>query len=220
MEAFKILTSISEEELLSRIEATSLYDAAKLREFKEYDFRCVVSTPPLLKLVDWNVRKCAVVNFPHGLSPLSSVEYEMEEAFESGAAEVDVPISPTLLRLDVDKYREYARSIIGMAKERGFVIKLIIEAPMLSDDEMMKVVKILKELEPDFVKTSTGIFSKTSPRDVLLIKYFAPSLRIKAAGGIKRFADVVAYISMGVNTIGTSSAINIIEEYRRFRRMI
>ncbi len=220
VDVYKLIRSISEEELLGRIEATSLYDPEALSDMKKYEFRCIVTTLPLLELIDWNVRKCAVVNFPHGYSPLASVEAEIDEAFEKGAAEVDVPVSPTLLRISFEKYKEYARAIIGMARERGLGVKIIVESPLLSDEELVKVIKVMKELEPDFVKTATGIFAKSTPRDVVLIKQLAPSLRVKVAGGIRRFVDVAVYISLGANVVGTSSAVNIIEEYRNFRRMI
>ena len=220
MDVYRLLKSLSEEELLNRIEATSLYDPEALKRMMNYEFRCFVTTIPLLDIIDWNARKCAVVNFPHGHSPLPSVEAEMDEAFDKGASEVDVPVSPMLLRMSAEKYKEYARSLIGMARERGLAVKIIIEAPLLSDEEMVKVIKIMKELEPDYVKTSTGVFAKSTPRDVILIKYLAPSLRVKVAGGVRRFVDLALYVSLGAHVVGTSSAVNIIEEYRRFRRMI
>jgi len=162
------------EELASRIDQTLLAAAdEEARAFAErssrYPFRSLVGFPKAVRAFKerWKGRTCAVVNFPFGLSPLRAVEAELEEAWDAGAEEVDFAASPYLAKDSFDKYKEYVRAIIGLARAVGFdIVKVIVEAPVLTDEELAKVAGALYELGADFLKTATGTLHKTSLRDV------------------------------------------------------
>ena len=73
----------------------------------------------------------------------------------------------------------------------GKVLKVIIETCLLTDEQKIKMCKIVSESGADFIKTSTG-FSKggATREDIeLMAKHCAPSLKIKAAGGISSIED-------------------------------
>jgi deoxyribose-phosphate aldolase len=72
--------------------------------------------------------------------------------------------------------------------------------------------KLAKEAGADFVKTSTGFFGKgATVKDIRLMrKTVGPNMGVKAAGGIKTYADAAKMIRAGANRIGTSSAVAII----------
>ena len=67
-----------------------------------------------------------------------------------------------------------------------------------------------------FVKSSTGFYKTTDGKPVgatfegmQIIKDNASPLSIKAAGGVRNYADAVKMIQLGVSRIGTSSAKKI-----------
>ena len=63
-----------------------------------------------------------------------------------------------------------------------------------------------------FVKTSTGFGQAgATAEDVALMReVVGDKLGVKAAGGIRTYADAVAMIEAGANRIGTSAGIEII----------
>ncbi len=227
MELYSLIRAYTPEELASRIDQTLL--AATEREAEEfaeksskYPFRSLVGFPKVIKAFKrhWKGRTCAVVNFPFGLSPLRAIEAEMEEAWEAGAEEVDLVASPYLAKDDLDKYKEYVREAIGMARMIGFdIVKVIVEAPVLSDEELAKVAKVIYELKADFLKTATGTLHKTSLRDVYVVKSSAPGLEVKASGGIREPVQALSFIEAGASVIGTSTGLEIVREFEKLKGM-
>ena len=68
--------------------------------------------------------------------------------------------------------------------------------------------------EADFIKTSTG-FSEAGAtfEDVALMKaYMGNGKKIKAAGGIRDFADGEKFLTLGADRLGTS---RLVSEARR-----
>jgi deoxyribose-phosphate aldolase len=92
-----------------------------------------------------------------------------------------------------------------------------VECGYLSKEEIKQVATLLLESGADFIKTSTGFGPRgSSLDDVRIIRsVVGGTLRIKAAGGIKTLNDVISFLGAGADRIGTSSAVQIMEEYRR-----
>src|SRR5213080_940687 len=102
------------------------------------------------------------------------------------------------------------------AKSRtlGVHTKYIIENAYLTDDEKIRACKIANRVKPDFMKTSTGYGpSGATLEDVRLMRaHLLPEIQIKAAGGIKSYAEAARLLQAGASRLGTSSGIKIIEE--------
>lgn|GEM_PF-2339786 len=228
MDLHSLVRAYDVNDLASRIDQTLLIDTyQKAKEFakksSKYPFRSLVGLPPMIKAFKevWKGRLVGVVNFPFGISPLRSVEFEMNEAWENGAEEVDVVASPYLAMDDFGKYKEYVRSLIGLAREVGFdIVKIIVEAPVLDDYVLSKVAKAIYELKADFLKTATGTLHKTSLRDVYLVKASAPGLEVKASGGIREPVQALAFMEAGASVIGTSTGIGIVDEFLRLKKAL
>jgi deoxyribose-phosphate aldolase len=109
------------------------------------------------------------------------------------------------------------QEIVSVCKEQGILSKVILETCYLTDDEKIRVCEIAKEVQPDFVKTSTGFGSAgATVEDVKLMKQIVgDKVKVKAAGGIRDLATAQAMISAGAQRLGTSSGIKIIEELRK-----
>ena len=65
----------------------------------------------------------------------------------------------------------------------------------------------------DYIKTSTGFGTAgATMEDILLFKkHIGPDVKMKAAGGIRSVQDMEDYLAAGVDRLGTSSAIKLIE---------
>jgi len=227
LEIFSYIRSMEVEELASRIDQTMLKGSCvEARNFAKqssrYPFRSLVGFPELFECFKeyWKGRLTSVANFPYGNLPLQSVEHELRMAWDKGAEEVDLVVSPYLLKDDINKYREYMRNLVGLARMIGFsVVKIIVEAPLLEEEELAKAAKIVEDVEADFLKTSTGVIAKTSHRDVYLSKVSAPSLEIKASGGIREPVQALTYFMIGASVIGTSTGLEILQKYEKIREI-
>lgn len=156
---------------------------------------------------------CTVVGFPNGYATSRIKAYETEDAIASGASEVDMVINLGMLQ---DRaYTELARDIEACRKaSSGFVLKVIIECCLLSEEEKKVLCRIVSESGADFIKTSTGFSTGGATReDIALMRANCyPELKIKAAGGIRSFVDAQDFINLGAERLGTSRLVKIMEE--------
>jgi len=93
------------------------------------------------------------------------------------------------------------------------IVKVIIETACLTNEEKIIACRLVKEADADFVKTSTGFFGKGAVvEDVRLMRQtLGGDFGVKAAGGIRTYADAMSMIKAGANRIGTSTAVAMIE---------
>jgi deoxyribose-phosphate aldolase len=110
--------------------------------------------------------------------------------------------------------RDIAAVVDAKRLSNEIVVKVIIETAYLTDEEKIIACKLVEEAGADFVKTSTGLFGKgATVEDVgLMRRTVGMDMGVKAAGGIRTYADAVAMIEAGANRIGTSTAVAIVKE--------
>lgn len=72
--------------------------------------------------------------------------------------------------------------------------------------------KAVTQAGADYIKTSTGFGTGgATMEDIKLFKaHIGPSIKMKAAGGVKTVSDMEQFINEGCDRIGTSSAITLI----------
>ncbi|BER93488.1 deoxyribose-phosphate aldolase [Atrimonas thermophila] len=164
------------------------------------------------KLRGTEVKVCTVVGFPLGANESRVKAFEARSAIENGADEIDMVINIGALKSGDLKAVEEDLKVVKQACSQTTVLKAIIEACLLTDEEKVLVSKIIKEVGYDFVKTSTG-FSKggATTYDVSLIRRtVGPEMGIKAAGGIRTFEDAKLMILSGATRLGTSASVKIV----------
>jgi deoxyribose-phosphate aldolase len=158
------------------------------------------------------VNVCTVVGFPLGAMCTKAKAFEAECAVQEGATEVDMVINIGLLKDHKDDLVE--EDIRAVKKACGDkVLKVIIEACLLTDEEKVRACELSVKAGADFVKTSTG-FSKWGAKveDVALMrKTVGPKVGVKAAGGIRTYEDAVKMIEAGANRLGCSAGIAIVQ---------
>ena len=95
----------------------------------------------------------------------------------------------------------------------GKPLKVIIETCLLTEDEKIRMCKIVSESSADFIKTSTGFSTAGATfADVeLMARHMAPGKEIKAAGGIASLDDAEKFISLGATRLGTSRIVKIVK---------
>lgn len=187
-------------------------------EAKEYGFYAICVNPTWVSLchrilADSRIKVCSVVGFPLGANLVEIKAQEASLAVHLGANEIDIVIN--LGALKVGSWDFCKRDIEAVRRAvPNIVLKVIIEACLLTDEEKVMACQIAEAAGADFVKTSTG-FSKggATVEDVRLMhRTVRDRLGIKAAGGIKTYAAAKAMIEAGANRLGCSNSVAIVRE--------
>ena len=166
------------------------------------------------------VRLCSVAGFPYGYAPLEAKVKEVEVLARSGVEEVDYVLDVSRIKSGDKGYVEReVKLAVKTARDYGSKVKIIIEAPILTDDEIEWVVDVVTSAGAFMVKTSTGVISKGGdPVTVSRLTRYASKhgIRVKAAGGIRTLIDALEAVVAGASRIGTSSYARIIEEAEKY----
>jgi deoxyribose-phosphate aldolase len=162
------------------------------------------------------VKVCTVAGFPLGAHASEVKAFEARHAIEQGAGEVDMVIDVGALKGGEDgRVLEDIRQVVEACRAGGVLCKVIIEAALLTDDEKRRACELAGEAGADFVKTSTGFGpGGATVADVALMRRTveARGLGVKAAGGIRSYADVLKMVDAGATRVGSSSGVKIVEE--------
>jgi deoxyribose-phosphate aldolase len=189
------------------------------REALSYHFASVCVNPIFVpmaakKLAGSDVAVCSVVGFPLGATSTASKVCETELAIAKGATEIDMVIAIGMLKAGkATLVREDIAAVAGVCHAGGAILKVIIEAALLTDAEKVTACELCVAAGADFVKTSTGFASGgATVADVALMrKTVGPKMGVKAAGGIHNYEEAVAMIEAGATRIGASRGITIVE---------
>jgi len=156
---------------------------------------------------------CTVIGFPNGYNTTAVKVFEAKEAIASGAKEIDMVINLGDVR---QGHYEVVREELRAMREAcsGVILKVIVEACLLSEEEKIQMCRLVTQSHADFIKTSTGFSSGGATlEDVALFKRnIGPDIRVKAAGGISTLNDAKAFLAAGASRLGTSRIIKIVRK--------
>lgn len=188
-------------------------------EAAEYHFASVCVNPWYVprcvkNLEGSGVKVCTVVGFPLGATTLETKVFETLQAVKSGAKEIDMVINVCAMKSGNTKAIEQEIQALAAAVEGAAILKVIIEACLLTDEEKVLACQIAKRAGADYVKTSTGFSTGgATVSDVALMrKTVGPEMGVKAAGGIRDYATAKAMIEAGASRIGASAGIAIVQQ--------
>ena len=205
---------------LLKPEASAVDIERLCEEAARYKFASVCVNPTWVRASACHLRGsgvpvCTVIGFPLGATLADVKAYETRRAIFDGAQEVDMVINIGALKSGDDCAVEYdIRQVVEAAHEYNVLVKVIIEAALLTDDEKVRACIAAKNAGADFVKTSTG-FAKggATVADVALMRRaVGQEMGVKAAGGVKGLADARAMIEAGATRIGASVGVKIAQE--------
>ncbi len=185
-------------------------------EAREFGFAAICINPSYVPLAatllaNTPVKICTVVGFPLGSMTTEAKAFETRDAVAKGADEIDVVINVGKLKSgDYQYVAEDIKAVVKAAQHR--IVKVIIEAAMLTDDEKVAACILAKAGGAQFVKTSTGFGpGGATAHDVALMRRtVGAEMGVKAAGGIRDLATAAEMVKAGATRIGASASIQIV----------
>ena len=186
-----------------------------------YEFAMVAINPAeietCVKLLQGSqVRVGAAIGFPLGQTTLAVKLYEIQDAIQRGALEMDMVINVrAVIAGNLDLTRREIAGMVKLCKLSGVTTKVILETYYLTDDQKKAVCRIALEEGADFVKTTTGVGpGRATVEDVRLMRQeVGPSMGVKAAGRIRTLDSALAMFGAGANRLGTSRGVKIMQEF-------
>ena len=154
---------------------------------------------------------CTVVGFPLGYSTTASKLFETREALHNGASEIDMVVNlGDVKEGNFDKVTQEIRELKKACGDK--ILKVIIETCYLTEEEKIELCHCVTDGGADFIKTSTGFGSAGATFDDIKLfrEHIGPGVKIKAAGGIRTYEDIVTYIELGCDRLGCSAAIKVL----------
>jgi deoxyribose-phosphate aldolase len=156
----------------------------------------------------------SVCGFPLGAQQTAIKAAEAHLAESQGAKEIDMVLP--LGKLKSASWKCVQDDIAGVRKALSgadTVLKVIIETPLLTDEEKVTASVIAVESGADYVKTGTGFHGPACAADVALIRQaIGDRAKIKAAGGIRSCATATELLDAGADRLGTSHAAELIHD--------
>jgi deoxyribose-phosphate aldolase len=200
----------------------------------EYEVAAVCIKPYAVKqakeiLKNSNVKVCTVIGFPHGNSNIETKIFETQKTIADGAEEIDMVVNiGKVLSEDYLYIEKEITEIVKVTKIYKVILKVIFENDYLIKDlYKIKLCEICSKAKVEFIKTSTGYGFKKMPDGtynydgsvdsdlILMRKYSAPEVKIKAAGGIRTLDDLLRVKALGVSRVGASATKQILDELKK-----
>lgn len=204
---------------LLKADATNEQIEILCQEAVKYEFATVCVNPHYVSrsaklLTNSKVKVCTVIGFPLGANKTLVKLFEMNQAVQDGAEEIDYVVNISdvkngdfhSVRMEMEQFLKIKE------KYPNLTIKIILEVCYLTNDEISKISLIARECGIDYVKTSTGFGSGGATVESVQImnELSGDQVKVKASGGIRSAEDAEKYLKIGVSRIGTSNGISIV----------
>ncbi len=153
---------------------------------------------------------CTVVGFPLGATPTDVKVFEAQQAIRDGATEVDMVINVGAVKSrDYELVERDIASVARACHAGNAILKVIIEAALLTDEEKVVACQLAKVAGADFVKTSTGFGpGGATAEDVALMRQGRrPDDRGQGGRRHSHLADAQKMIAAGASRLGASASV-------------
>lgn len=197
---------------------------AMLDDCIKYDFGCCFEMPCFYEYVAERLRGTNTefgtsLNFPSGQGTTDLKVYEAKYFVSLGAQQVDMVMNVGWLKQGWhDKVAADIKAVREATSKTS--LKVIIEAMLLSDQEITDACNIVMNCGADFVKSGTGFSDKpTTLHHVKTMKAaVGDKCRVKVAGGVRDLKTLMEMYEVGAERfgIGYASALKIYEEASKF----
>ncbi|HOK35380.1 MAG TPA: deoxyribose-phosphate aldolase [Candidatus Pacearchaeota archaeon] len=191
-------------------------------ECKKYHFRGLCVNPEWTKLAKeildgTGTKVTTLIDPPMGLSSHEERMEMAQKAKEDGSDELDVVMNVVDLKYEKDE------KVLEDLKEIAKILptKVIIGSGYLTDGEIARAARLVKESGAICVKTATEkdpldrFEMQEKAKHIKIMKENAQGILVKAAGGISNLRDMIWMIENGADIIGTSSSVEIMEEIEK-----
>jgi len=215
---------MNKQDIMRHVDHTILTTTATWEQVKKicdegmkYETASVCIPPRYVKKAAQYVGKklkiCTVIGFPNGYSMPEVKVFETEDAVRCGADEIDMVINLGLVKSgDWEGVLSEIKAV--KASCGGRILKVIVEACQLTQEEKIAACRVVSMSGADFIKTSTGFSTGgATVEDVTLFRqHVSPDVRVKAAGGIRSFEQAQAMLDAGADRIGASALAALMEK--------
>ena len=210
-------------EILARCDHTLLAQTATWEEIRaicddgmKYQTASVCIPPSYVKrakeYVGNRLKICTVIGFPNGYNTTAVKCAETADALQNGADEIDTVINLGDLKDGNDEtILLELRALKELCGDK--ILKVIIETCLLTEEEKLRMCRIVTESGADYIKTSTGFSTGGATRaDVALMRAnVGKAVKVKAAGGISNLEDAQDFINLGADRLGTSRVVKAVK---------
>ena len=153
---------------------------------------------------------CPVCDFPFGTSTTASRIAQISIVAKSDVVkEIDIVANFGLIRSgNFDAVKMDLRACVDEAHKHNKQLKVIFETDALNEQQIRKVCQICKEVNVDFVKTSTGFLTgfeahgATVETIKMMMEEVGESCKIKGSGCIRTREHFLQLIDMGIDRMG------------------
>lgn len=211
------------QEILSKCDHTLLAQTATWNEIRsvcddgvKYGTASVCIPPSYVKrakeYVGDRLAICTVIGFPNGYNTTAVKCAETEDALKNGADEIDMVVNLGDVKDgNDDAIRNEIASLKAICKDK--ILKVIIETCLLTEEEKLRMCRIVTEAGADYIKTSTGFSTAGATReDVALMRAnVGKEVKVKAAGGISDLQDAEDFLALGADRLGTSRVVKAVK---------
>lgn len=155
------------------------------------------------------------LSFPSG-QEMTEIKVAQARVFTSlGAQQVDMVMNVGWLKSG--RYDQVRADIAAVREATKYTsLKVIIEAMLLTDEQIIKACEIVADCGADYVKSGTGFSAAptTLHHVAVMKKAVGDRCKIKAAGGVRSLDLLTKMYALGVTRfgIGLTSAIAIADE--------
>jgi deoxyribose-phosphate aldolase len=209
-------------EVAARIQHTNVRPGATrgdierlLAECLEYGFDGAMVNPiwvPLAAevLSGSAVTVCTALDFPMGGHTVASVVRSAAESVETGARQIDVMTKVGWLKSGMEaEYTDHLASVVEAVG--GVPVKAMLEAALLTADELARAVECCAHAGISYLKNSSGFDGAVASPDIVrtLVRLAAGRMKVKASGGIRSFDQARSLLWAGAALLGSSASVAI-----------
>ncbi len=190
------------------------------REAVQYEFAAVCLPPMFVKkakelTANSKVQVATVAGFPFGYNAIESKIAEIVLAIVDGADEIDFVINLVALKNQDWQYlAKEINSILSVTRQREKKIKVIIEAGLLSNEEIIACCDIYGAAGVNYLQTASGYsaVAATIEQLQLMRKHLADIIQVKAGDPLNSIPSASEWITAGAARIVCNDPVQFIKK--------
>lgn len=206
------------EHTLLKPDTTKLDIKELCREALEHNFSAVCVPPFHVNIAaklleETSIKVITTIGYPMGYHAIPVKVEEAKRAIDEGVDEIEMMVNIAAIKdANWSHVKNDITSVTTAAHLKGKKIKVILETSLLNLEEVRQLCVICSEVEVDCIKNATGVNGgRATVEIVTLLKEASKGIKVVAAGGIDTKAFALELIEAGVDKLGTSKGIQLLQ---------
>ncbi len=159
-----------------------------------------------------DVQVASALDFPTvGVMTSAGKAREAEAIARAGADQIDIGVQVGWLKSGRDD--DFRNDIAGVVEASGLPIKVMLELPLLTDEEKERAVQLAMDAGAKWLKNaSSGAIETANPASIrYLVERVREGVLVKASGAITDYDQAVSLIEAGASALGTSAGLQLVQ---------